>query len=222
MGREEGTGRGGGRAGRGRAGAGRRLALEEVLLLLAHRVEVLGVGAHAPRRAAERRRHRVDVRLELVGHLVDVGVVDGCGLKDGPRGRAGDVGVGGAEAAHVGPHGWGGMRLSLGWLMVARASATPLPSVELSESLCVATRYVQAFMHGSDFSRSRIGGATAPPPKLLAELPTCLEGVEEGSCNGNDSANAAPIGTTDNLVTAISANSQVDMSMSDNEYSEKD
>ena len=49
-----------------------------------------------------------------------------------------------------------------------------------------------------------------------------MEGVEEGSCNGNDSANAASIGTTDNLVTAISANSQVDMSMSDNEYSERD
>ena len=57
---------------------------------------------------------------------------------------------------------------------------------------------------------------------------TPMEGIEEGRCNGNDSSNGNAdksnndTTVSNNLVTSMSANSQVDMNMSDAEFSEKD
>ena len=86
--------------------------------------------------------------------------------------------------------------------------------------------------HGTENLADNSGGSQADQSSQCVKSDSAgspMEGIEEGTCNGNDISNSViseknEIGTGSDLnnSTKMSTNCQVDMNMSDAEYSEKD
>ena len=116
---------------------------------------------------------------------------------------------------------------------ISSTSQNPINSDDITTSTELHSDASNSSCHETEHCADKSGGSPADQNSHCVKSNsegTPMEGIEEGPCNGNDSSNNG--GKTNNdpsiggnltsIVTSMSTNSQVDMNMSDNEYSEKD